>query len=406
MQPSTRNWLARQPSYVRLFLGVAGAATLALLLALFLVAQEATTWVPPVQTIDDTLVPPSADSARRHYVPDTLAVLPVESLPQADAPAPYSRRWRIGVALPDQEPRFFAWPAARPGWYLNWSANLRKTTFWGFWEQRTMEVPDPRLGMEFMPMVSVSGGRIFPDGDELRTLATRHPGLTWLVGNEPDVKWQSNAPPEVYAIAYHRAYTAIKAGDPTAQVAIGGISQITPLRLAYLTRVWTFYRKLYGTEMPVDVWNMHAFMLREERSSWGVNVPPGFTVEQRGMLWEVEDHDDLQLLEEQVRTMRRWMRDHGQQEKPLWITEYGILMPEEYGFDAARVSRYMVASFDLFERLRDPNLGLTQDDGRLVQRWMWYPARDSRYTAGNLFDDYGRVTPVGETFFSYLAAGG
>ena len=400
------SWLHRQPAYVRYFLWSAGVAALAFLVLLLLVARGGPEWIPPVPLTDDTLVPASADSARRHYTPDTLTIRPLASISATATPLPYTLRWRTGVALPDGEALCFAWPQVRPAWYLNWSANVRrKADLWGLLPGLEMALPDPQLGMEFTPMVSVSGGRLFPDAAALRDLAARYRGLTWLIGNEPDVKWQSNAPPEVYAIAYHRAYTAIKAGDSSAKVAIGGISQVTPLRLAYLDRVWAFYRSLYGREMPVDVWNMHAFVLREERGSWGVNMPPGFSIEQRGMLWDVEDHDDLALVEEQVRAMRRWMAAHGQQEKPLWITEYGILMPEEYGFDADRVTRFMLASFDLFATLADPALGYPPDGGRLVQRWMWYPARDSRYSAGNLFDDYGRVTAVGDAFFGYLAAG-
>ena len=126
------------------------------------------------------------------------------------------------------------------------------------------------------PWCVCSNGRLHPSTADLRDLAARNRGLTWLIGNEPDVKWQDNTAPEVYAIAYHRAYEAIKAGDPTAQVAIGGISEVTPLRLEYLDRVWDFYRSLYGEDMPVDVWNMHAFMLPEQRGGWGVNMPPGF----------------------------------------------------------------------------------------------------------------------------------
>jgi hypothetical protein len=180
---------------------------------------------------------------------------------------------------------------------------------------------------------------------------------------------------------------------------------MTPLRLAYLDRVWNFYRSLYGQEMPVDVWTMHAFVLREERSSWGVNIPPGFTIEQRGRLWGIEDHGDLALITEQVRAMRRWMADHGQREKPLWITEYGILFPADYGYSPARVIDFLRGSFDLFLSLRDPELGYGADDNRLVQRWNWYSARDSRYRAGNLFTDWGSVTSVGRAFSRYLAEG-
>jgi hypothetical protein len=401
---STENWFTRQPAYVRTFLYILLAMATALCLLLALVLTPAPEWVPNDTRVDDTLVPPAADSNQRHFTPESLEERPIEAIPPAPLPAPYSLRWRAGVAVPDGSPLYFAWPAARPGWYLNWSANVQEQPrALGIGSSLEMALPDPQLGMEFTPMVHMRNGRLHPSTAMLKELAAAYPGQTWLIGNEPDVKWQDNTSPEVYAIAYHRAYEAIKAGDPTAQVAIGGVSQITPLRLRYLDRVWEFYRKLYGEEMPVDVWNMHAFVLREERDAWGVNIPPGFEIELRGNLWDVEDHDNLTLIEAQIRAMRQWMADHGQREKPLWITEYGILMPEEYGFDPARVARFMVGSFELFLNLRDAELGYPPDDNRLVQRWNWYPARDSRYRAGNLFDDEGKVTPVGQAMFDFLA---
>ncbi len=401
---TTGNWFERQPPHVRLFVYTSLAATALLLVALAAVVGPAPEWTPADALAQDTLVPPSADSMQRHYTPATLMLHPAAALPPAQRPAPYSLRWRAGVSVPDGDPLFLHWPAARPGWYLNWNVNLgSQAGLLGLGQTPAVLLPDPRLAMEFTPMVRMRNGRLYPASATLRELAAQSRGLTWLIGNEPDVKWQDNSAPEIYAIAYHRAYHAIKAGDPTAQVAIGGLSQITPLRLAYLERVWDFYRSLYGEEMPVDIWNMHAFVLREERDAWGVNIPPGFDIEQSGMLWEAEEHDNLALIEAEIRAMRQWMAAHGQQDKPLWITEYGILMPEEYGYDAERVIRFMLGSFDLFQTLRDPGSGYPADDHRLVQRWNWYPARDSRYGAGNLFDDYGSVTPVGEAMFDYLA---
>ena len=402
---STGNWFSRQPAHVRLFLYLLLTAALLLAIILSLVTNNSPEWVPSDSLVEDTLVPASADSGRQHYTPATLQLRQPESLTPEQLPAPYSLRWRMGVGVPDASPLYFDWSAARPGWYLNWNASLHERPgFLGLGSTLDMELPDARLGMEFTPMVRMHNGRLHPPTADLRDLAARNPGLTWLIGNEPDVKWQDNTTPEVYAIAYHRAYQAIKAGDPTAKVAIGGVSEVTPLRLEYLNRVWDFYRSLYGEDMPVDIWNMHAFMLPEQRGGWGVNMPPGFEIEQRGEQWDVEDHDSLTLLEQQVRAMRRWMADHGQRNKPLWITEYGILMPEDYGFDSQRVTRYMLGSFDLFRNLRDAELGYPGDDDRLVQRWNWYSARDSRYSAGNLFNNYGRVTPVGQAMFDYLAA--
>jgi hypothetical protein len=396
--------LARQPAHIRNFLLVCGGGAALLLLALVLAFRRTPEWVPPIARTDDTLVPESADSEQHHYTPETLALLLAPAVAPIDQPVPYSLRWRAGVGVPDRDPLYFSWPVARPGWYVNWTTNL-ETTPGLFGAQAEVVQPAPELGMEFVPMVRVDNGRLFTDSETLGQLAARRPGLTWLIGNEPDVKWQDNTPPEIYAIAYHRAYEAVKKGDPTAQVAIAGLSQITPLRLAYLDRVWDFYRSLYEEEMPVDVWTMHAFVLREERGSWGVNIPPGFTIEQRGQLWGVEDHGDLALVADQVHAMRRWLAEHGQREKPLWITEYGILFPTDYGYPPARVIDFLRGSFDLFLSLRDPELGYGADDNRLVQRWNWYSARDSRYRAGNLYTDWGSMTPVGRAFSRYVAEG-
>ncbi len=94
--------------------------------------------------------------------------------------------------------------------------------------------------------------------------AARPPGHTWLIGNEPDVRWQDGATPEAYAAAYHTAYTTIMQADPTAQV---GFTRPQPDHAAapgLFGRVWEFYSETYGVEMPVDVWNMHAFVLQRK----------------------------------------------------------------------------------------------------------------------------------------------
>ena len=89
------------------------------------------------------------------------------------------------------------------------------------------------------------------------------------------MKWQDNVTPERYAAVYGGLHAAIKAADPTAQVAIGGVSQPTPLRMAYLSGVLNAYRAQFGAEMPVDVWNVHAFILREEQRFVGGGHPAG-----------------------------------------------------------------------------------------------------------------------------------
>ncbi len=111
--------------------------------------------------------------------------------------------------------------------------------------------------------------------EEIGLAIEANPGSYWLVGNEPDVRWQDNVTPQRYAEIYHEVYTFIKDRDPQAQVVIGGVTQPTPLRRAYLDIVLDTYEENYGEKMPIDLWNVHAFTLREERDSWGVDIPPG-----------------------------------------------------------------------------------------------------------------------------------
>ncbi len=154
--------------------------------------------------------------------------------------------------------------------------------------------------------------------------------------------------------------------------------------------------------MPVDLWNMHAFVLREEANQWGVEIPPGFPDVKQGELWDVADHNNLQLIEGQIRRMRQWMIDHGQREKPLWITEYGILMPPSYGFPPSVVNQFIEDSFDLFNSLADPALGYSADGQRLVQQWTWFSTNDRLYPTPNLFNGRGRANPSLRAMMRYL----
>ncbi|MCB0065132.1 MAG: hypothetical protein KDE19_23575 [Caldilineaceae bacterium] len=381
-----------------------GLTVLMLIFLLLLLSEASTLSTKPYA---EPLIPTSDAQQQATATPRPRATLLVPRFaiaPQATA-LPYTLRWRIGVGIPEFNPLLFNWPAARPGWYLNWTADLSHhsvrrdppTTFY-------LEPPAASgMGMSFAPMIRVKEGKIVVPMTTVTRLAQEHPGHLWLIGNEPDVRWQDNTPPAEYAVAYHALYTAIKAADPTAQVAIGGVSQVTPLRLRYLERILAHYRLLYRTSMPVDVWNMHAFILREEAGNWGVDVPPSFDDVQQGILWEVADHDNLRLVENQVRLMRRWMAAQGERQKPLIITEYGILMPPDYGFPPAKVESFMLRSFDLFQTLRDPHLGYSADEDRLVQRWVWFSTRFHLYATGDLFTAAGTPTHLMDALSAYLA---
>ncbi len=305
------------------------------------------------------------------------------------AATPGPDRRRVCAGVPIGQITDYDWGDALPGWYMNWSVSS--------------DAPEPG-GTRFAQTVRIREDGFSPALHVITATASARPGSLWLLGNEPDVASQDNATPEQYARHYGVIYRAIKGTDPAAQVAIAGVSQPTPLRMAYLDRVLDAYRRIYGSEMPVDVWNVHAYVLREERDSWGVGIPPGMEVDQ-GRLYEISDHGDLGIFRQQIADFRRWMAERGQRDRPLIVSEYGILMPEDYGFPPDVVAQYLVDTFDYFLTARDPQTGYAGDDNRLVQAFCWFSAAMDAYPTANLFDPGSRaITPVGAAFRAYVAA--
>lgn len=237
--------------------------------------------------------------------------------------------------------------------------------------------------------------------EEIESVLITNPGSIWLIGNEPDVRWQDNVTAERYAEIYHDVYTSIKERDPTAQIAIGGISQPTSLRLAYLDRILETYQARYGEPMPVDIWNIHTFVLREELDSWGIGIPPGMD-ETAGQLLEISDHGNIDLFRQYILDFRAWMAARGYADRPLAITEMGILLPPDYGFPPQFVADYMRQVFDFLLTAANET-GYPADDGRLVQYWFWYSLYDpGAYPTGNLYDrETQSLTPLGRMYVDY-----
>ena len=382
MRNDTSNKAAHRPSS---HLCKKKTFTLALLITLsILVCTRCRPTPPPSQTARplERLVPTLQETASLANATPTLP-----SLAQPSPETAPKERQRFGVTVSVSPITDYAVEALGIGWYLNWQVKIKPSR------------PD---GMAFWQMIRVSEKGHWPPSIIIRRAAAANPGSTWLIGNEPDVMWQDNTTPERYAELYHKLYQGLKSIDPACRVAIGGISQPTPLRLAYLDQVLSAYQARYAEPMPVDVWNIHNFILREERDSWGVDIPPGLDAD-AGLLYEIQDHDDLQAFQGQILAFRRWMAERGQRDRPLLISEYGILMPEDFGFDATRVRAFMYATFDYFLTASDDALGYPADDNRLVQWWAWYSLGDTLYPTGNLFDPVSKtITPLGVAFARYV----
>lgn len=282
------------------------------------------------------------------------------------------------------------------GWYVNWGT------------LSNLVHPD---GLEFMHIIRVNGVTYSPSKAALRPIIENNLGSTWLIGNEPDCIWQDNTTPDQYAQVYHELYTFLKETDPSCQVAIGGIVQPTPLRFQWLDMVLAAYESRYGEKIPVDVWNTHNFILQELRGSWGCEIPPGVNANQ-GRLYGIQDNDNMTYFKQHIVDFRQWMKEKGEQNKPLIISEYGILMPcNWYGFCDSRVTNFMLATFNYFmgPESVNPSLGYPADGYRMVQRWAWYSLNDDNLentdTHSNLFTPSTKtITVVGQAYGNYTAS--
>lgn len=284
------------------------------------------------------------------------------------------------------------------GWYLDWGTQI---------------APPRPGGIEYVQTLRVSSSGYSPSGAALAARIAANPGALWLIGNEPDCIYQDNVLPQAYAQVYHDAYAFIKAHDPTARVAAGGIVQPTPLRMQYLDIVLDTYAALYGEPLPTDAWNIHSFILREascapdspyKDSCWGCEIPPGIPAD-HGMLYSLDDTDRLDIFRQRLVQFREWMRDRGYRDTPLLITEYGTLVPHSYeGWDEERARVFMYGTFDFLLTASSPELGYPADEDRLVQQWLWYSLDDTGY-GGPLFDPFTlNLLPGGVHFGAYTGA--
>lgn len=351
-------------------------------------------------------------------------------------------------------------PALGAGFYLNFTAEPRSNDVSPAAEfvpqirirqdVETIRAENGKIIPIFKPTYTVTPPLNFSQDEEepgLGTLVLNNPGQLWLLGNEPDVdnSIQDRTYPEVYARAYHEVYHFIKRLDPTAYVANAGLSMATPARLQYLDIMWDTYQQLYGEPMPVDVWNFHLYILAEKdpnkkfdeehptlsdlyadgKIALGTDPNLAILAPLGGVPIETEcaredvycraEHDSLTIFTEQIRAMRHWMKDNGQQNKPLILSEWSILYPfldyddpvnptqcflqDELGgcFTPQRVSTYMLRTLNYMLSAQDVDLGYPGDDYRLVQQWKWYSVYTKPESTGGasslVVEDYRDYEP-------------
>lgn len=384
----------------------------------------------------------TADTDPEPLVPTYFAHMPLVSKPLQLTSC------RYGVTMRQNNLDSYWQPTLGAGHYINFTTNRDGVLSDEMPIMFQIRVRQDRQDGVYLPRVFFTPP-LTMDGAGLGPIVLANPGQVWLVGNEPDVAnpVQDNILPSTYAHAYHDVYHFIKDLDPTAQVAIGGLSMFTPGRQQYMDIVWDTYWKAFGKAMPVDIWNIHLYILSEIRPWDGGHSdgkvalgtdpalalkapsaePPHIECPKDDVICRAE-HDDINLFKKQIINLRRWMKAHQQQDKPLILTEFSLLYPfvdyddpinpsqcflrDEFGgcFTQQRVSSYMQQTLDFLENGKDPQLGYPEDDFRLVQQWTWYSmwteSERSGASSNLLRDDYqaytpgssGALTRVGQTY--------
>ncbi|MBI4771239.1 MAG: S-layer homology domain-containing protein, partial [Chloroflexi bacterium] len=264
-----------------------------------------------------------------------------------------------------------------------------------------MKSSPPRpAGIEYVQVVRLRDDLYAGALANIPDVALAQPGAYWLVGNEPDTTYQwdgqgqDNLLPQAYAERYNAVYAAIKGADPTAKVGIGGVVQPTPVRMEYLDRVLAAYRSEYDSLPPADFWHIHGFILNERPGEWGTGMPIDHAAnpyQAAPVILDPGQNDNISIFQSRLVAFRSWMARNGQRYKPLWVTEYGVLMPSDsqywYTIPIERTRDFMLNSFSFMQSAVDSGAGFPDDGAHLAQRWYWWAlSADQTQIGGGLYD--------------------
>jgi hypothetical protein len=197
-----------------------------------------------------------------------------------------------------------------------------------------------------------------------------NPRSWWLVGNEPNDPYQDNLTPATYAAFYHRFLGIAQRKAPSCRIAPGGIAN-ADWRWAEAFR--RSYRAQYGRYPRADAWNIHNYIL-----------DPG------------ADQYDVAEFKRRIIAFRDWMARVGEGNKPLLLTEYGVL----YGSGCCNRPLEGPARGVEFMRLATQWLQQTE----YVQAWSWFSLDSKRQFNGDLLDASGKLSEFGSAYRDLVSA--
>lgn len=195
-------------------------------------------------------------------------------------------------------------------------------------------------------------------------VARSHPGEWWQFGNEPNDLHQDNVSPSEYAHRYRSFYHMLKDADPSAQVIPAGLAN-ADWRWAESFR--QAYEREYGTWPPVDGWNIHNYLLDSCASATDVN-----------------------LFKSRIESFRSWMARNGEADKPLFLTEYGVL----YGNGCCNCPTIPPDQVAEFMQMTSQWLS----ESHAANAWAWFAVRTDGRTNGDLFFPDRVLTEFGRAY--------
>ena len=224
--------------------------------------------------------------------------------------------------------------------------NLGTWTYYqyGWGQPYTFDVE--RVQMVARPNIPTTG---------LSDFMASYPGLTYLIGNEPNNPSQDNLTASAYASTVRNWTVWLKGIDPFARIAAGQVVNWPDAAsaVAYLEAARQAHQTMYGVPMQPEIWTIHAY-------SNGNSC-------------------DAQETINAITTMATYLRGIGATQ--VWLTEVGTLFVADA--DPCQ-SAYMTTVVQWLK------------GSSLVDRWYWFSsqARQDGF-GGNLVNLDGTLTPLG-----------
>lgn len=200
----------------------------------------------------------------------------------------------------------------------------------------------------------------------IAAFAEAHPGLRWLIFNEPDNIDQSNCSPSVAADVHHDVYHTLKAADSTALVYCCGTSGHEAHQM-WMSAFLHAYSEKYGVAAPMDGVHLHFYGDYERRH--------GFM--------EVQS----KIMDTAAFYARQWPDQLG---KKLWVvSEWGVLSDKRDGpYEVEKTAAY----------LRNMWNWLESKDWVETHFWFSTWVGEGGANSGNLFTDRANLTMVGSAW--------